>query len=489
MPKWADRRDFRGREIPRELPEAAKCPRHGLDERRYSKRKGEAVIPCDDQEGGNHQRVITREIDLHFSFIQRLNRVFGEGAARSSQVVIAAPLLKRVAAPTRIKASHCRRMAISSLSASVLPFVEAMPWTFCGLFQFPLRFSLRRGRNKLVTKEQGASGQESDLLDSAESTEQNLHQDTYIPEASYTENDVLNLALSTLSSISSNIPFGSVLSSVIDPLLDIVDRIEPLPANLQVLVEFAARIELLSPLISEMARDRPQQGRVIIEALQRELQTMAKELDDAYSQGRLEELLNGTEYSLLRSTRFSGVFNVLRPNLKGSQRLQKTAAQSSSAHSHASPCNCELNIRAGYMGGKGGEGGHTGGEGGLGEAAQLAMENVDRFRRIHGGTGGQGGSGNVVGGRGGTGEGPKFNYRLLSIDGKGLPPLSVAEFCHEYKLSDKIHKLLDGQRFETVGALFKLTDTDLKGAGFKIGHIAELRRALNDFASKDGNAK
>ncbi|KAJ6587883.1 hypothetical protein B0H19DRAFT_195578 [Mycena capillaripes] len=139
--------------------------------------------------------------------------------------------------------------------------------------------------------------------------------------------------------------------------------------------------------------------------------------------------------------------------------------------------------------GKDGYGGHTGGEVNLEKAARLAMENVDRFRQIHGGTGGEGRRGDVIGGRGGTGQGPKFSHQLLSIDGKGLPPLSVAEFCQEYQLSDKIHQLLDGQRFETVGPLFQLTDTDLKDAGFKVGHIAELERALNDFASKNGGAK
>ncbi|KAF8200569.1 hypothetical protein K438DRAFT_1966033 [Mycena galopus ATCC 62051] len=170
-----------------------------------------------------------------------------------------------------------------------------MPWTLCGLFQFPPRFSLRRRHTNLVMKEQDASGQEADLLHSVELTEQTLHEDTYIPETPHTGRNVLKFALSTLSSVSCNMPFDSVLSSVIDPLLDIVNRIEQTAINTQGLVELAARIELLSPLVSELARDRPQQGRVIVEALQRELQTMTKELDDAHSQGKLEEFFNHTE--------------------------------------------------------------------------------------------------------------------------------------------------------------------------------------------------
>jgi hypothetical protein len=108
---------------------------------------------------------------------------------------------------------------------------------------------------------------------------------------------------------------------------------------------------------------------------------------------------------------------------------------------------------------------------------------------VLGGTGGEGGASDMTGGRGGTGQGPKFSHQLLSIEGNGLPPLTMAEFCQEYQLSDKIHKLLDDHGFETVGALLKLTDTNLENAGFKVGHIAELKRALNNFASKNGSAK
>ncbi|KAJ6587884.1 hypothetical protein B0H19DRAFT_1057186 [Mycena capillaripes] len=61
-----------------------------------------------------------------------------------------------------------------------------MPWTLWGLFQFPPRFSLRRGRTDLVTKWQDANGLESNLLDSAESTKHNLHDDTHIPETPHT---------------------------------------------------------------------------------------------------------------------------------------------------------------------------------------------------------------------------------------------------------------------------------------------------------------
>ncbi|KAF8174603.1 hypothetical protein K438DRAFT_1980068 [Mycena galopus ATCC 62051] len=362
-----------------------------------------------------------------------------------------------------------------------------MTWTLCGLWEFS-RFSLRKSRTHSVANKE--DGRESDLLERAETTERNVH-DTYIPETPHTGRNVLKFALKTLSSVSSNIPFGSVLSSVIDPLLDIADGIEQTSVNSQGLVELAARIELLSPLVSEMARDTPQQGRFIVEALQWELQSTTKDLDDAQSQGRLDQFFNGTDNAsslakhnnhlaqMIADATLATVHDVL-------QSLQDLEFRLEEKSEKAEDGGTEL---FGGTGGKGGSGGQTGGAGGLGEAAQLAIENVDRFRRIHGGTGGEGGAGGMIGGRGGTGQGPKFSHQLLSMDGKDLPPLTVADFCQEYKLSDKIHKLLDDQGFETVGALFKLTDTDLENNGFKIGHIAELQRALNRFATNNGTTK
>jgi hypothetical protein len=121
-------------------------------------------------------------------------------------------------------------MAVSSLSASV----EAMTWTLCGLWQFSRGISLRKGRADSVTCK--GHVRESDLLERAEPTERNI-EDPYLPETPHTGRNILKFALKTLSTISSNIPFGSVLSSVIDPLLDIVNRIE------------VSRIRLIAQLI------------------------------------------------------------------------------------------------------------------------------------------------------------------------------------------------------------------------------------------------
>ncbi|KAJ7735878.1 hypothetical protein DFH07DRAFT_779897 [Mycena maculata] len=159
---------------------------------------------------------------------------------------------------------------------------------------FSRHFSFCNHHTNSVAKEEEERG--ADFLDTTHTTRfQSADANTPILETSHTGRNVLRVALKTLSSVSSNIPFGSVLSSVIDPLLDIADRIEQTSVNAQGLIQLAARIELLAPLVSEMANERPQQGRVIVEALQRELQSITKDLDDAYSHGKLNQFFNGTD--------------------------------------------------------------------------------------------------------------------------------------------------------------------------------------------------
>ncbi|KAJ7894329.1 hypothetical protein B0H14DRAFT_2683988, partial [Mycena olivaceomarginata] len=287
-----------------------------------------------------------------------------------------------------------------------------------------------------------------DLKETHASTKQSIGK----PETPNTGRNALKFALKTLSSISSNIPFGSVLSGVIDPLLDIADRIELTPDNTRGFIELAARIQLLSPLVSKMARDKPEQCQPIVEALQASimLPSLAKH--------------NNRLAQMIADATLAEVYEVL-------QWLQYVESRIGASSEKAEDTRPEF---AGGTGGKGGHGGHTGGQGGLGEAAQLAIENVGLFRRIQGGIGGEGGPGEVKGG-------PRISHPLLAIDGNRLPPLTLAKFCQEYTLSGNLQKLLQDQGFETVGGLLEANDTDFENAGFKFGHIAELTRALNDF--------
>lgn len=65
-----------------------------------------------------------------------------------------------------------------------------------------------------------------------------------------------------------------------------------------------------------------------------------------------------------------------------------------------------------------------------------------------------------------------------------LPTLPLAEFCQEYRLSEKIRNLLDEQGFETAGSLLEVSDISLLEDGFKKGQIAEMKRALTQFLHK-----
>ncbi|KAJ7499624.1 hypothetical protein FB451DRAFT_1358744 [Mycena latifolia] len=139
--------------------------------------------------------------------------------------------------------------------------------------------------------------------------------------------------------------------------------------------------------------------------------------------------------------------------------------------------------------GKGRKGGSAGGDGaGLGGSARIAIEEVHRFSLIYGGVGGDGGAGGILGGNGGIGQGQTFGTRLVSVDGSAIvvPTLTLAEFCQEYRLSDKIRNLLDEAGFETAGALLEVSDVSLLEDGFKRGQIAEMRRALKEFLTNQG---
>jgi hypothetical protein len=98
----------------------------------------------------------------------------------------------------------------------------------------------------------------------------------------------LKFSLTTLSGIARNIPCVAMLSSVIDPLLAIADRIEVKPtfttidavlpfyiqqtaANKKGLVELAIRLDLLTPILSKTATKDESLGTDVVEAVKRSL--------------------------------------------------------------------------------------------------------------------------------------------------------------------------------------------------------------------------
>ncbi|KAJ6610769.1 hypothetical protein B0H10DRAFT_2058953 [Mycena sp. CBHHK59/15] len=257
------------------------------------------------------------------------------------------------------------------------------------------RFSFRKDRTSPVTNVNEEDGRTGNFSDRTQAFDRNFPAEpsppTEILDAPRKARNMLKFALKTLSSVSSNIPFGSMLSSIIDPLLDITDRIEQTSANTQGLIELAARIELLTPIISEMAKDKPKQGRVVVEALKWELQSMTKDLSDASSQGKLDQFFNSTD------------------NASSLEKHNATLAQMI-ADSTLVTVPEVLQSLQDLEGGLGGTGGNAriGGEGGDGEGPKLDMSPEEHWKigNISGGTGGTGGIGVDVGGKGGTGKAP-----------------------------------------------------------------------------------
>ncbi|KAF8169167.1 hypothetical protein K438DRAFT_1774416 [Mycena galopus ATCC 62051] len=80
--------------------------------------------------------------------------------------------------------------------------------------------------------------------------------------------NILHFALKTLSGVSSSIPVAGVLSSIVEPLLDITDRIEQTSANAEGFVQLATRIERHTPIVTQMAQNDEKGGQTIVEALQ-----------------------------------------------------------------------------------------------------------------------------------------------------------------------------------------------------------------------------
>ncbi|KAJ7094100.1 hypothetical protein C8R44DRAFT_386209 [Mycena epipterygia] len=248
----------------------------------------------------------------------------------------------------------------------------------------------------------------------------------HLSAAPQTAQNALMFALQTLSAVCRNLPVGAILSSVIDPLLDIMDRIGQISSNTQGLVELAARIELLTPIVAEMAKDRPAQARIVVNSLNRELQSITKDLQDAHVQGRLQKFFNSADNAsslvrhnttldqMIADSTFVTVHEVhkslrdleRRPNLlqsaqgKRSSQLHNVALMSIAAQVEMG------NIRGG-VGGTGGRG-RIGGEGGHGEGPNLVTTPDYHWKigNISGGIGGIGGEGIDVGGRGGTGKAP-----------------------------------------------------------------------------------
>jgi hypothetical protein len=73
--------------------------------------------------------------------------------------------------------------------------------------------------------------------------------------------------------------------------------------------------------------------------------------------------------------------------------------------------------------------------------------------------------------------------QLVCVHGKTVevPSVTVARFCRDFRLNDKIRDILNEAGFQTIGGLLEMSDAALEEIGLKTGHIAEIKRAAKEF--------
>ncbi|KAJ7819175.1 hypothetical protein B0H14DRAFT_3876755 [Mycena olivaceomarginata] len=238
-----------------------------------------------------------------------------------------------------------------------------------------------------------------------------------------TASNVLDFALRTLSGVTSGIPPGGALSGIIEPLLKITGHIEQTSVNTQGLVQLAARIERITPIINDMAQANPSKGQTIVQELQRELASMTHDLKDAGSKGKLGQFFSSADkgsplerHNTALVKLIAGYTGVKVDEVLGSLRkIEGSKLQGSSSRKPTIVLG-DLKGESGSPGAHGHIGGE-GGEGGEGGGPQLELDPDERYRigNISGGTGGTGGNGIEVGGKGGTGKGPVTSMLRRSV--------------------------------------------------------------------------
>ncbi|KAJ6476316.1 hypothetical protein C8R45DRAFT_376698 [Mycena sanguinolenta] len=300
------------------------------------------------------------------------------------------------------------------LSALLLPLSSCGTLAGMGCFQ-PFSRLFRRMRKssththppagKLLHSDSEELQTESKPIMSAKTPEPETNAGT-----ARTAANMLKFALKQLSSISSNIPIGGILSSIIDPLLDITERIEQTSDNAKGLIQLALRIERLTPIVTRTAESDPQKGQGIAEKLQKELASITTELEVARSRGKLNQFFNSADNTSILNEHNTALDRLIAEcTLDTVQEIAESFRELSD-----SKLQEHYPDIGGGIGGTGGSG-HIGGEGGEGGGPQIDMDPDERAQigNIYGGTGGTGGTGVQVGGKGGTGKGPVINMRRM----------------------------------------------------------------------------
>ncbi|KAK7029872.1 hypothetical protein R3P38DRAFT_2524452 [Favolaschia claudopus] len=239
----------------------------------------------------------------------------------------------------------------------------------------------------------------------AEETES--HSSPGAGKAGRTAWNAFSLALTTLSSVSSQIPLATPLSGIIESVLNLAGRIEQTTANAAGFTQLASRIELLTPVVKDMAENNPNKGQVLVEKLETEMLSMKEDFETAKTEGRLARFLNsGDNMATIAKHNTTLAQLIADSTLATTAEVLKHLRESENSKVQGS-----LDPEGGY-GGIGGTG-RIGGAGGSGEGPQLDADPNDKIRvgNVSGGTGGAGGTGIDQGGIGGIGKGPALNLR------------------------------------------------------------------------------
>ncbi|KAF7315111.1 hypothetical protein MIND_00025400 [Mycena indigotica] len=220
--------------------------------------------------------------------------------------------------------------------------------------------------------------------------------------------NALKISLKTLGSISSNVPFGGILDGAIVSLLDILDRIDQSSLNAQALIQLTSRIEMLEPVVQS---SNSQNGKTIIEALEREIRYIETDLKTASAQGKLAQFFNSEDNASAISKHNTALTQLIADSTFATVNEALTLIHALEARKHEEVVRGEYDIEVitGGLGGTGGAG-QIGGEGGIGEGPDVELPTNMRVNTISGGTGGTGGEGVEVGGVGGIGKAPVIRF-------------------------------------------------------------------------------
>ncbi|KAJ6476315.1 hypothetical protein C8R45DRAFT_376697 [Mycena sanguinolenta] len=229
------------------------------------------------------------------------------------------------------------------------------------------------------------------------------------PNTDRAASNALQAALHALSSAASTSSVHPNLIPTINNLIAVTKRVEETTTSAKDLVELAARIELLIPIVSQIGGKNSNEGQSFITDLQRELQALTKDLQDAYSQGQLDQFFNTSHIEKHNKslTRMVADFTLVTVHevLREVERLKTSKLLTSRTR----------NVRGDVTGGLGGAGSSAriGGQGGEGGGPQLNVDPAHRLQigNVSGGIGGTGGVVVEVGGKGGTGKGPVIRLR------------------------------------------------------------------------------